>query len=225
MALAANALTNVATMESVLGLASGSADTALQRAINQASAIAESYAGRVFYRTTHTEKHAGVPGPILIVKNPPINSITSITYLSGTAESSSTYEIADADVGEIFRVSGTWVGLDWGFGDASETLYTGAGRRVWTVVYNGGWYTPKQDDDGDGTRTLPYDLEQAVIGLAVHLYHSESRDPTVRSESLMEASQTYSAGTTSQGVAHDWLASAVPATAAILKRYRLGYLG
>lgn len=223
MALATNALTNVATLESILGLASGSADAKLQRAINQASAIAESYTGRVFYRTAHTEKYAGVPGPILVVKNPPINSITSITYLSSTAETSSTYEIADADTGEIFRVSGTWVGLDWGFGDASETLYTGAGRRVWTVVYNGGWYTPKQEDDAEGTRTLPYDVEQAVIGLAVHLYHAESRDPTVTSESLMEASQTY-AGTPG-GSGSDWLVSAVPAAAAILKRYRLGYLG
>lgn len=225
MALATNALTNVATMEAVLGLASGSADATLQRVINQASAIAESYANRVFYRNTAiTEKHPGQPGPLLVLDQAPVNSITSITYLTGSAEDSSTYEIQDANVGSVYRISGTWAGIETLYGDSSQTIFTGQGRKVWTVVYDGGWYTPKQDDDGAGTRNLPYDIEQAVISVAVALYRSEGRDPTVTSERLMEAQQTYATGGGSAG-SGGWLDSAVPAAAMILKRYRRGLFG
>lgn len=224
MALATNALTNVATMEAVLGLASGSADAQLQRVINQASAIAESFARRVFYRNTAiSEKHAGNDGPILVLSQPPINSITSVTYLTGSADDSSTYEIHNANTGEVYKVSGTWGGIDWHFGDISQTVYLGAGRKVWTVVYDGGWYTPKQDDDdGAVTRTLPYDIEQAVIAIAVALYRAEGRDPTLTAERLMEAQQTYAA---SDPYGKGWLETFVPGAAAILKRYRLHFIG
>ena len=61
MALATNALTNVATVEDELGIASGTEDARLQRLINEASAIAESYAGRSFYRNTAiSEKISGL---------------------------------------------------------------------------------------------------------------------------------------------------------------------
>lgn len=222
MALATNALTNVATMESILGLASGSADAVLQRCINQASAIAESYAGREFYRGTVTEKHPGQAGPIIVLRRPPVNSITSVTYVGGTAEGSSTYEIHDANLGGLYRVSGNWVGEDWTYRDSSRTPFLGQGRLVWTIVYDGGWYTPKQDDDGAGTRTLPYDIEAAAIQIATAIYRAEGRDPTLRAESLMEASQTY--GATSGVGSADWLDSVVPGAAATLRRYRRGLM-
>jgi hypothetical protein len=155
-----------------------------------------------------------------------VNSITSVTYLSGSAEDSSTYGIGDSKVGELYRISGTWAGLDWHYGDTSQTVFTGQGRKVWTIVYSGGWYTPRQDDeDGAVTRDLPHDVEHAVIAITTALYRSEGRDPTLKSESLMEARQTYGGGTTSQGVAQHWIKSAVPVAAAILDRYKRGYLG
>lgn len=222
MALASNALTTIATLESVLGLASGSADTALTRAINEASAIADSYAGRVFYRQTAiTEKHVGLFGPILTIKNAPLNSITSVSYL-GTAVDSSTYEIHDANVGQIYRVSGTWEGVESSYVDSSGTLYAGAGRKVWTIVYDGGWYTPNQAS-GQITRNLPYDIEQAAIAIAIYLYRAEARDPTLSSESLMDASQSYATSSLSSGAS--WLDQAVPGAAAILRRYRRGFFG
>jgi len=225
MALATNALTNVATMEAVLGLASGSADARLQRVINQASAIAEAFAGRVFYRNTAiSEKHPGQNTPIIVLEQPPINSITSVTYLTQSAEDSSSYEIHDANVGEVYRVSGTWGGVDVLFGDASRTVYSGQGRMVWTFAYDGGWYTPKQDDDsGSVTRTLPYDIEQAVIAIAVALYRAEGRDPTLTGERLMEAQQTYATAMGSSG--GSWLEANVPSAAMILRRYKRGLFG
>jgi len=212
-------------MELVLGLASGSADVRLQRAINQASAIADSYAGRVFARSTAiTEKHEGNHTPLLRLARPPINSITSVTYLSNSADASTAYEIHDANRGQLYRVSGTWAGIDSSFADASFTLYTGVGRKTWTVVYDGGWYTAPQDDaSGSITRNLPYDIEQAAIAIAVALYRAEGRDPGLASESLMEASQSYV--TTPADGSSSWLEANVPGAAAILKRYKIGLFG
>jgi hypothetical protein len=223
MALAANALTTVAEMESILGLASGSKNSELTRAINRASAIADSYAGRVFYRQTAiTEKHPGQTGPILLLDQAPINSITSVKYLDGDAESSTTYEIHDADVGEVYRVSGNWAGIDTVFRDASLTAFTGQGRKTWTIVYDAGWYTPQQAIDLAVTRTLPYDIEHAVCQIAVQLYRAEGRDPSLRSESLMKASQSFAAGGSGDS---SWLKTVVPSAAAILDRYKRGWLG
>ena len=223
MALAANALTTIAEMESILGLASGSADADLTRAINRASAIAESYCNRVFYRDTAiSEKYTGAIGPILMIDRPPLNSITSVTYLDGDAEDSGNYEIHDAGSGEIYRVSGTWFGLNDRFEDSSGTIFHGQGRKVWTVVYDGGWYTPQQvADDGGLTRGLPYDIEHAACQIALVLYRNQKRNPSVKSETLMSASQTFasSGGSSSDG---SWLRSTVPGAASILDRYRLG---
>jgi len=40
---------------------------------------------------------------------------------------------------------------------------TASQRPIYLVTYTGGWITPKQDDDGVGTRDLPWDVEQAVL--------------------------------------------------------------
>lgn len=222
MALASNALTTIAEMESILGLASGSADADLTRAINRASAIAESYCNRVFtYGAAIEEKHTGKIGPILMVERPPLVSITSVKYLDGDAEDSGNFEVHDSGAGEIYRVSGVWSGLDDRFGDSSGTSFYGQGRKVWTIAYAGGWVTPQQDaDDETLTRNLPYDIEHAACQIALVLYRNQKRNPSVKSETLMSASQTFASGggSSSDG---NWLRSAVPGAAQILDRYRL----
>jgi hypothetical protein len=228
MALASNALTTIAEMESILGLASGSADADLTRAINRASAISEIYCNRKFHRDTAiSEKHTGKIGPILIIDRPPLNSLTSVTYLDGDAEDSGNFEIHDSQAGEIYRVSGIWTSLDDRLADASGTIFTGQGRKAWTIVYDGGWYTPKQeDDDALVTRNLPYDIEHAVCQIALVLYRNQKRNPSVQSETLMKASQVYAGSSTSRTrhneSAPNWLQITVPGAAMILDRYRFG---
>lgn len=220
MALTADALTLVATVEDELGITAGTETARLERLINIASSAAESYACRVFYRTTNiSEKSTGGVGPFMILDRPPINSVTSITYL-GTALSTTSYEIHDANAGIVFAVGGSWVTSTIGFSDVSGTIFTGVDRKTYTIVYDGGWYTQNQDNGTTIIRNLPWDIEYAAIAIVSYLRRSMGRDPSVTSESLLGSSISYAnPGATGAGGA-DWLKKAVPAAAAVLDRYK-----
>lgn len=224
MALATNALTTVATIEDELGISSGTEDARLERLINEASAIAESYAGRSFYRDSAVvEKVLGGEGPYLFVARAPLNSVTSISFL-GSDISTADYEIhGDGKSGVIYAINGSWARLDVTFNDISRTSAAGMVRKAYTVTYDGGWYTAKQDDDGDGTRDLPYDIERAVILIVSYLRRGMGRDPTVKAESLLESSVAYAAAGAAGSGAH-WLRSLVPGAAGILDAYKRAIL-
>jgi len=215
MALADNALTLVATVETELGLTAGAQDALLERYINQASDLCESYAGKSVYRDTAiVEKVVGDEGPYLFLAKPPINSITSISYSSsnlGTSE----YEIHEpAKNGIVYAVSGSWYRSGIHFGDISHTRASGYARKVYTVNYDGGYYTPKQEDDGDGTRNLPYDIEYACLMITSYLYRSKGKDPSIASESLLGSSVSYNTSVSSS------VLSILPAAAGILNQYK-----
>lgn len=226
MALADNALTTVAIMEDELGITPGSETTRLERLINEASAICESYAGRVFYRNTAiSEKTYGDEGPYMFVARPPINSITSISFLGG-ALSTDDYEIHEPDkTGIIYALNGSWARLEINYVDISRTPAKGQLRKAYTVVYDGGWYTPRQEDDAEGTRNLPYDIERACQMLVSYLRKNLGRDLSVTREQLLDSSITYgnSRGGGSGGTGH-WLRTALPAVAGILDAYRIPIL-
>lgn len=218
MTLPSTALTLVATVEDELGITAGTETARLERLINMASATAESYACRVFSRnTTISEKRSGGFGPYMIMDRPPINSITSVTYL-GTALSSTSYEIHDANAGIIYAVGGSWVTSTLNFADISGTVYIGADRKTYTVAYDGGWYTAVQDNGTTIIRNMPWDIEYAVIAIVSYLRRAMGRDPSVISESLLGSSVSYGrAGASASG---EWLQQSVPAAASILDRYK-----
>lgn len=220
MALASNALTTAATVEDELGIASGTETARLERLINEASAIAESYAGRTFYRDTAiAEKVMGDEGPYIFVARAPINSITSIEFL-GSALSTADYEIHEPNTnGIIYAINGSWARLDINYSDISMTSAKGQQRKAYTVNYDGGWYTPKQEDDAEGTRNLPYDVERAAIMIVSYLRRSLGRDPSITSETLLGASMSYGGAGSSSSSAH-WLRSTIPGAAGILNAYR-----
>lgn len=219
MALADNALTIVATVEDELGIASGTEDARLERYINEASAIAESYAGRSFYRETVTENVRGGEGPYLFIAKPPIVTLGSISFL-GSAISSADYEIHNADAGIIYAINGSWQRLSVGYQDISRTPASGQERKAYEVFYSGGWITPNQV----GTRDLPYDIEAAAIMIVSHLYRSRGRDQSIRSESLLQSSVTYGGNAATGAASNNWLRSAIPGAAAILDRYKTAIL-
>lgn len=216
MTLAATALTTVATVEDELGISSGTETTRLERMIHAASVTAEQYAGRVFTRTTNiSEKVAGQEGPFLFLARPPLNSITSISYL-GSALSSGDYEIHSSNAGIVLNVNGSWYASGMYYGDISRTPVHGVERKSYTVVYDGGWYGPNQSGQ---TRALPYDIEHAVIMIVSYLRRNMGRAGNIASESLLGSSQSYTQPSIVGG--SDWLDVMIPAAAAILKRYKL----
>jgi hypothetical protein len=223
MALATNALTNVTTVEDELGISSGTETARLQRMINIASAMAESYAGRIFYRDTAIEEKVRVgAGPDMFLSRPPINSITSIAFL-GSDISSANYEIHSTNGGIVKHTYGSWGNVQVFYPDVSRTRAAGEERKVYTVTYDGGWYTQPQDDaDEEITRTLPYDIEGACIAIVSALRRQMGRDPSVVSESLLGSSQTYTQPSVVGG--SNWIEVMVPLAASALAKYRLPVL-
>ena len=186
MALAANALTTLATMRDELGITDDSQNDRLTRMINVASAAAESYTNRTFQRGTRTQKIRPPNGPRIFLDATPLASITSITDDGATVDSSE-YEIEDASAGIVFRSSG-WGGRDLTVprsivGD----VMTGTGKSWLSITYIGGYVLP--NDAGD--RDLPYDIEQACILTVTSLFRGRGRDRAVASKATGDASFSF----------------------------------
>lgn len=185
-----NALTTVATLEGVLGISSGSEDDRLNRLINVASDRLEKELGRKLARKQVTEKVAGYGTLTLRVSRTPLLSVSSITF-DDEAVSSNDYEIWDAEAGEIRSDCGAWANTARISGVLAPTPIAGTQQKLFEVSYTGGYVTPQQASDTGDTRTLPSDIEQAVIQYAVMLYHGESRPGDIAKESIDGASTTY----------------------------------
>lgn len=102
----------------------------------------------------------------------------------------------DADDGQIYRLNADGVWGTWNRGDVF-------------AYFTGGYLLP-----GDTSRTLPMDVENAVIQIMRYKYWNDQRDPTLRSESDGSISRTYWVGPPSEK-------SNMPmSAAAILDNYR-----
>jgi len=194
MTLATNALTTVATVNSDLGI-SGE-DTYIERLINVASDFVERYCGRAFWRDTAiVEQVPGFGWSHLIVARAPINSITSIVRDGSTIPAADYESLGEDAAGGLIYRQGGWAWDAMRANDISNTPVAGTERRLHVVTYDGGWYTPKQDDDSSGAnaRALPYDIEEAAVEIVRQMYLAKKRDPGIASESMLGWSASYTA--------------------------------
>lgn len=97
-------------------------DEELRNAIEVASDVAESYAG-VMARKTVTEIHSSSGGCAVVLRRPPVLSVTSVTE-NGTDVAASGYSLSDTGI--LYRVSGY-----------SDTAWL-AGRNNITITYVAG---------------------------------------------------------------------------------------
>lgn len=195
-----NALATLAAAKNELQIPSGNTDDDdyIKRQINMASDAFVDSVGQDFHRKEdHVERVPGFGGHRLTVNDfIPINSIDSIELVddadgSRTEVDATDYEIEDAERGWIRRDWGEWYHTATHDRDININPRSGTEQLIYEVTYTGGYITPKQDDDGLGDRTLPWDVEQAVIALVVARYKARSRDPRVVSESSLSSSVTY----------------------------------
>ena len=199
VSLATNALTTLDTVKGELGITDASQDDTLTRYINMASDFAEQYcATEFFYEEDIEEKVAGYGSMFLQVSRVPLLSIDSIS-LGGDDLDSDNYEIhPDGAEGRIYFLSGTtWTAASLDVIDT--TTLPGSERREYIVTYTGGYITPKQEDEAVGTRTLPWDLEDACISMVNNRYAMKGKDSGVKSEKLLSWAVTYGdSGTSGQ---------------------------
>ncbi len=155
--LADNALTTLARVKEDLGIAVGvtTYDERLKRAINAASQSIESYCGRIFQRNTAiTEKVAGYGRNRLRVSRTPLNGVTSIAY-DGIYLASDSIEVDDARAG-IIHVEGGVYWTAYAKGDISHGPLPGTERKLYTIVHDAGWVSPKQEAAMSGGPNLTF---------------------------------------------------------------------
>lgn len=148
-ALASNALTTVANVKELLGIASSVTkyDNLITRKINSVSDQIEQYTHRVFLAADYVEVITASQIDTLVLKQRPINSVTSLEYrttglnIDDWISLSNNYFFYDATAGILkldFAASGNW--------------------DRWRVTYNAGF----------AANAIPDDLQEAVATLAAY---------------------------------------------------------
>ncbi len=176
MALAANALTTVATMTDELGASTLNSTAALERAINTASGAIEKFCDRKFYREVITlERVAGYGTQKLLLSRRPIVSVQAVTIEDVTVDASEYVVPAvgseDADAGVLFRRAGwTWTARLQADAPQPHEI-AGTEEKAYLVSYTAGYVLPSAVSGRD----LPYDLEHACIIAAASIFRSKGK--------------------------------------------------
>lgn len=204
--LAAGALTTLVTMLDELALTGdgGAQDARLERFINAATALVESHCARRFARVDEIEESLRPRGTVYLwPERAPILTVHSIT-VDGAELAATDYEIHDVrpgTPGKLFRAS-SWPSSAARLTGITYPPLPGTESANVVVNYDGGYVTPHQvaleeaKDPGDQvaaylTRTLPHDLEDAVVMLVTSRWKSRGTDRRITSEAYENATLTF----------------------------------
>jgi hypothetical protein len=184
-------------------------DELLRRIISAASGWAERYTGRVFGLQVYQETVAGFGRRNLMLSRYPIRTVfrlfDSTSTSTATELNSSDYRIEDGESGLLSRDRGWgWdvVGAGQGpggFGAGLNPRDPNASygeRKPWLVDYSAGYVPPAgkvSTDDGSTStgRTLPHEVEQAVLLKAKEWFLRRKVDPGVSSRKIGDLSVSY----------------------------------
>ncbi len=183
-------LTTLTVLKDELGIVSDAENSYLERLIQRASARLESLCGVVCFGLEEVAEHVTGHGTSRIVlARTPVVSIASIE-LDDIVIDSDCYRV-EPDTGIVHADGFLWVDTSRRQGVELESVQ-GTARPAYLVTYSAGYITPKMVEDDDTlTRTLPYDIEEAVLALAVQSYHDRGVDQRVSSEGLLDARVSY----------------------------------
>lgn len=239
MTLGVKALTTLAVVQESLDLASTEKVSLIERLIHAISDATVEFCGREFhYEDAIVERHKGYGDHHLVVYRGPIVSLTSITLknIDGTTAltfDTDSYEVESASAGIIARPGATILtsaplggGFPWtaqGGAGIRGGARAGTERASIEVTYDGGYKTPNQIDNlgQAGDRSLPYDLEQAVVLSVIYAFRTGSRDTTIASKATEEVTTTWLNPSKIVGTE---AAALTPQSRAILTRYQRAWL-
>ena len=194
MALSDYALATIATVEDELDIDAGTEDARLTRYIHSVSRWLATQMNRTLeYDAAIAAKAAGYGDTYMIVDRPPLVAITSIAYDTTTLDATE-YEIHDAKAGIIYFPDGTKWTTPAAAGTISNVPLAGMERKLYTVTYGGGWWTPQQLEGGaapSGVDDLPPEIEDACIQMVSMRYGNRGINRSVQSEKTLSESVTY----------------------------------
>jgi hypothetical protein len=190
------AVTTLSAVQRYLGI--GSTDAALLSAlIPIATKTAARWCGvDSFEAASYTEYHNGECADKVVLKNIPVNSVTSVAVVDGTASAAvgSTTYTTDTLAG-ILGFRGPSGPLAW---DLSLPMGQGGrfpdGFRNVKVVYSGGY------------STVPADLNHAMVELVSQMYRARGVNQSLQSETIGQYSYTRAADTGATSI-NDFLES------------------
>lgn len=198
-----NALTTIQAVKDRLGISSNDEDDYIATQINRLSDLFERETGRKWYNTDgdYTEKVASYDRTRLQINDHlPVSSITSITYDSGNTsvlEDPDSYDLENSKTGWIRSLNGVWTGSQPGYSKIDHYQVPETNEPNYTVVYQGGYITPKQDNENVGTRDLPYDIEEAIINQVIAYREEKTRNKNVASLKVGDASIKWASSSSS----------------------------
>lgn len=191
-------LTTLANVKERLGLVSATGDALLSALIRRASAAAESYVGQPLSRALYQEALPAYGGRNLMVSRTPIRNVTRVMSATSTSlatiYTSSEYRIEDAGAGLISRDEGwAWTApTAWAM---TEIRPARAEERPYVVEYEAGYLLEGSTSTAYGTtsteRTLPEDIEAAVIETAAAWWMDRRRPASVSSHKAGDLAVTY----------------------------------
>jgi hypothetical protein len=163
-------LTDLASVQTELGLSGQDEAPYLNAQIAAASAAIASWCGRPFARETVQEvfRPEGCMQALSLARFP-VTTLTSVVE-DGTTLTAADYEL-DAESGLLWRLS-------------SDARVAWRARKI-TLTYTAGYLLPD-----DGGRTLPHDVQRACVLMVAAQYNARGRDPMLRSEGAQGVGQT-----------------------------------
>jgi len=177
-------LTDLMTMLGATASSSG-----MDLALTQASKWAETYVGYPLGRSVYLETLPSYGTQRLVTSRTPIRGVERLFDTtdtgSATALTSTEYRLQDPEAGFIERDAGfRWTAQE----RVNLTTYTPAGSetRPWLVVYEAGYVFDETSSTGDQWattstgRTLPEDVEQAVLLRAAEMYEGSADVQSMR---------------------------------------------
>lgn len=163
------ALTTVLRIQERLTLQSTDFGTPLARIISAVTDYLEGETGRRFKETTYTNESYQIINPatkVVLLKNPPVSSVTSIQYRTGLKSSPNWTEFPNDD----------WDILSDGAGGVIQVWGLVGGINTLRVSYVGGYKIDFANAGSPTAHTLPFDISDLAERLTVKMFKRRESD-------------------------------------------------
>lgn len=179
-----NLLTTLDRVKNSLGISNNASDDTLEFMIAAASDFAARFCGRQFARQKIKEGMPIKGVPDILLSLTPVVEIDEI-LLHGNIQDIDNWGITNAEAGIIQCSSGLSESY-FGYGSDIARSPSPFAKEVLFVTYDGGYILPGWGSS-QGTRTLPYDLERAIVQTVTSAFKASGTSGGIVWDGLMSS--------------------------------------